>query len=74
VAPNRKNGRARRCRRLVTLRGSFTLSGTSGANRFHFSGRLARRRLSPGSYTLVATPYTGAAAGVRARTHFRVVK
>jgi hypothetical protein len=74
VAPNRKNGRARRCTRLVTLSGSFTLSGTGGANRFHFSGRLAHRRLSPGRYTLVATPYTGAAAGVRARTRFRVVK
>jgi hypothetical protein len=74
VAPKTKNRRARRCTRRVRLRGSFTLPGTGGANRFHFTGRLAGRRLAPGTYTLVATPFKGAATGLQARTRFRIVK
>jgi hypothetical protein len=74
VAPSRRNVGARRCRRLVTLRGSFTRAGTAGTNRFHFTGRLAGKRLPLGAYTLVATPHTGATAGLRARTRFRIVK
>jgi hypothetical protein len=38
---------------------SFTYNGRTGANRFHFSGRLAGHRLSPGAYRLVASA-TGA--------------
>ncbi len=47
----RRAGRA--CVRYVRL-GSFTHRDAAGANSFHFTGRLGRRRLAPGSYRLQA--------------------
>jgi hypothetical protein len=56
VAPTPRNRKAPRCTRTVTLRGSFTTSGHTGANTFRFTGRLAGKTLAQGSYTLIATP------------------
>ncbi len=66
---------ARRCTRAQTLRGSFAHAGAAGANSFRFTGRLRRRALPPGPYTLVARlpkPATGAAA--RTTRAFRIVR
>jgi hypothetical protein len=54
VRPTRADRTRPRCRRYRTLRGSFSRRSTAGLNRFRFSGRLAGRRLRPGSYRLVA--------------------
>jgi uncharacterized cupredoxin-like copper-binding protein len=61
-------------KKLKTLRGSFTVRGKSGSNRFHFSGRLRHKKLRPGAYVLVATPGTGAFKGKAVSVHFRVVR
>jgi hypothetical protein len=73
VKPTKKNRRARACTRLVTLRGSFTRSGQLGRNSFRFTGRLARRKLAPGRYKLIATPSAGGQAGNPTRASFRIV-
>jgi FG-GAP-like repeat/Abnormal spindle-like microcephaly-assoc'd, ASPM-SPD-2-Hydin len=73
VAPTRRNRPAHRCTRYVRMPGSFRLAGRSGANRFHFSGRVRGRKLSPGSYRLVATPRTGI-AGRPVRAGFRILR
>ena len=53
--PSARNRRGKRCTRFVRVTGSFTHSGGTGANRFRFTGRVAGRKLVPGSYRLVAT-------------------
>jgi hypothetical protein len=65
VAPRRSNARRPRCTRYVSVRGSFTVAGVAGANRFRFSGRLAGRALRPGRHRLTGTPTD--AAGNRGR-------
>jgi lysophospholipase L1-like esterase len=54
VEPTRRNRDARRCTRYVFVLGAFIHHGHTGANSFRFTGRLARRRLRPGGYRLVA--------------------
>jgi PKD domain-containing protein len=61
-------------KKLRTLRGSFTVRGKSGSNRFRFSGRLRHKKLKPGRYVLVATPGTGAFKGKAVSAHFRIVR
>lgn len=73
-APSRRNRHKHRCTRYVKVRGSFTLAGHAGVNSFRFRGRLAKRKLKPGTYRLVATPSVGASAGRVVRTTFRIVK
>ena len=65
VGPTRTNRARPRCTRWPALRGSFTHRGSSGVNRFLFTGRLAGRALSSGSYRLVAQAVD--AAGNRSR-------
>jgi hypothetical protein len=67
---NRKHGA---CTRLVPVAGSFTRSGAAGANTFHFTGRLAGKKLEPGSYRLAATPRTGTGSGIGATAGFKIV-
>jgi hypothetical protein len=65
----------RRGRRWVALRGAFARTGTAGANRFRFSGRVAGRRLAPGRYRLVAIARDAAGNPSKvARREFRVVR
>ena len=75
VAPNRSNRRKPRCTRYVAVRGSFTHRGRAGSNSFKFTGRVGGRKLSPGSYQLVAVAKD--AAGNRSaqkRANFRIVR
>jgi DNA-binding beta-propeller fold protein YncE len=51
--------------------GAFTHQGSSGTNRFRFSGRVRGRRLKPGRYRLVARIPGSTAAK---RTGFRIVR
>jgi hypothetical protein len=74
VRPTRRNRKARRCTRTVTLHGSFAERGAAGANSFRFTGRLGRKALKPGSYRLVATPTSGRLKGRSLNARFRIVK
>lgn len=73
VPQTRRNRTAPRCRRIVTLRGSFTVAGRAGPNRIRFSGRLRGRKLAPGYYTLVATPRADGTNGRAVGTPFRIL-
>ncbi|MBI5310819.1 MAG: CSLREA domain-containing protein [Actinobacteria bacterium] len=46
----------RRCVVYRRVAGSFTHAGSSGANKFSFTGRVRRRPLKPGRYRLSGTP------------------
>jgi WD40 repeat protein len=65
---------ARSCT-LVSTKGTLTRSGQSGANQLGFSGRLGRRKLSPGSYTLVVRATDSAGNRSRTKTlHFTILR
>jgi hypothetical protein len=74
VRPTKANQSAPRCPRLVALPGSFTRAGSSGVNRFRFTGRLAGHELAIGSYRLIATPTADGKIGLAATAPFRVIK
>jgi Tol biopolymer transport system component len=67
-----KPGRA--CTRAVR-RGTLTLAGKAGANRFAFTGRVARKRLAAGRHraTVRARDAAGNRSGAKKRT-FRVLR
>jgi hypothetical protein len=69
---NRAHG-GKRCTRYTNV-GSFTHVDSAGANGFHFTGRVSRRTLRPGSYRLQAVA-RGATRkpGPPATTGFRVI-
>jgi hypothetical protein len=73
VKPTRSNRRAGRCTRYVTLPGSFVRAGQAGGNSFRFTGRLSGRKLTPGSYQLLATPFIGTMSGQAASAPFRII-
>jgi hypothetical protein len=65
----------RRRRGRPRIAGAFTHHGRAGANAFRFTGRVRKRRLPVGRYTLVASATGRAgnpAAGARAR--FTIVR
>lgn len=75
VRPAAAPPRARRCTRQQTLKGSFADQGAPGQNRFRFTGRLRRKALAPGSYTLVAKlPRPARGRGATATRAFRIVR
>jgi hypothetical protein len=53
VAPARARRGAKACLRTQRLKGSFAHQGTAGQNALRFTGRLRRKALAPGPYTLV---------------------
>ncbi len=61
----RRPRKAKKCRKLVRVKGAFTHAGTQGANRFRFSGYLRGKRLRPGVYRMLGVPTD--AAGNRGR-------
>jgi hypothetical protein len=64
VAQTRKNRHKRRCTRRVVA-GALGFSAHAGTNKVRFQGRISRRKkLAPGTYTLIAT---ATAAGLRSR-------
>jgi hypothetical protein len=71
--PTKSNRRAHACTRIVALPGHFTRASVSGTNRFGFTGRLGGRRLTPGTYRLVATPGAGTTPGRAGSVSFRIV-
>jgi hypothetical protein len=74
VPQTKKNRKAKKCTRVVTLRGSFAQNGKAGANSFRFTGRLAGKKLPPGRYTLVVTPTANGKTGRAVSTPFRIIK
>jgi hypothetical protein len=68
----RKNRKARACKRLVKLPGTFMLAGRSGRNSFRFTGRVHGHPLPPGSYELIATPSADRHTGRPVDTVFRI--
>jgi hypothetical protein len=74
VAQTHANGHRRSCKRTIT-RAILTHAGHLGTNALAFYGRIAgKRRLAPGTYTLVVT---ASAAGLRsapARLTFTIVR
>jgi subtilisin-like proprotein convertase family protein len=71
----RRNRRARRCTRWVSLRRGLSRRGRAGSNRFRFRGRVGGRRLRRGAYRLVATATdaTGNRSSRRS-VRFRIVR
>jgi hypothetical protein len=58
-ATTKKNRHAKKCTRYVRVKGSFVRNGVSGANHFHWNGRLKGKALKAGSYRLIATVGSG---------------
>jgi hypothetical protein len=69
VKSTAKNTKHAKCTRPVDLSGTLVKSGTAGRNQLVFNGKIGRRTIGPGSYTLVATPANGTASVVS----FRIV-
>jgi plastocyanin len=65
------NRRARRCTLTVT-RGKLSFAGHQGTNKVAFQGRLARGRLSPGTYTLIASASSSGLASAPERLTFTI--
>jgi hypothetical protein len=53
--PTRANRTKKKCPLFKPVKGGFTHSGSAGANRFKFSGRIQNKALKPGRYRLVAS-------------------
>lgn len=64
--------KGRRCTRLVTI-GSFEFHDRVGTEKFHFTGRLRRRKLKPGHYMLVAVPRAAGHAGGSRSLGFQIL-
>ncbi len=65
---------ARSCT-LAIAKGTLTRHGQSGANQLGFSGRLGRKKLSPGSYTLVVRATDAAGNHSRKKSvHFIILR
>jgi hypothetical protein len=72
--PSRKNSKHKRCSRFVK-KGTLTRTDKSGANSLHFTGRIGRRALKPGSYRVTITANDAAGNKSKPKTlSFRVVK
>jgi uncharacterized membrane protein len=67
LQPTRARRRAKRCTRLVTM-GTLTRGAALGANSVRFTGRIGRRKLSPGKYAAVLTASDTAGNRSKART------
>jgi len=71
VLRGRRGGK--RGTRFVQVPGSFSHVDSVGANEFHFTGRVDRRKLPPGKYQLSATPEVPGYVGGTVATRFRVI-
>ena len=68
----RKKAKRSKCSRYKLVKNSFTLTGKAGKNSFRFRGRMGGKKLKPGRYRLVATPFIGKAKGKVQRAKFRI--
>jgi hypothetical protein len=74
VAPHLGNRNARSCVRWLKVRGQIERAGVAGSNSFRFTGRLAGRKLTSGSYRVVsAATDTAGNRSVVARRAFGVL-
>jgi len=62
----------RRCARYMKI-GQFTHTDKVGVNRFHFTGRLKGKRLTPGRYRFRAVPSQGSRLGIAAAAGFTIL-
>lgn len=62
----------KRCTRYVKVRGGFSVAGRSGANKFRFTGRISDRKLTRGTYRLVARPSAAGKQGTAIRARFKI--
>jgi hypothetical protein len=69
----RSRRHAHRCSAQVQS-GGFTHADTSGANRFHFTGRVAGGALRPGMYVLSDVATNAGGASRAATATFRIVR
>ena len=69
LAPRRGARHPRACTRWLAL-GRFSRKDVAGANRFHFTGRLNRSALRPGSYRLAASAAVGRSVSVTEHAGF----
>src|SRR5437588_11217221 len=69
----KRGARVRHCTRYVSV-GSFSHNDLTGANHFHFTGRVQRRRLKPGAYKLSATPRANDKVGKATTKSFRIIR
>jgi hypothetical protein len=53
VKPTPSNRSAPKCKRFVSVKGSFRVAGTAGKNHFRFTGRLRGKARPNGRYRLV---------------------
>ena len=75
VRPGAAKPGAKSCLRQKLLKGSFAHGGKAGQNSFRFTGRLRRKALAPGAYTLVARlPRPATGRGALATKAFRIVR
>ena len=74
VMPTRRNRNATRCPRYVPVKGSFSRRARAGVNSFYFTGRVGGRRLSRGTYRLMATPRAGGVWGRSQTRTFKIIR
>ena len=78
VRPKRSNRGKASCRRLVAVKGSFSVAAAKtriGKNTVRFRGRVGGKRLKPGSYLLTARAQgSERGEGKPLRTAFRIVR
>jgi len=78
VRAKRSNRGKASCRRLVAVKGSFSVAAAKtriGKNTVRFRGRVGGKRLKPGSYLLTARAQgSGRGEGKPLRTAFRIVR
>lgn len=74
VKPTAKNSGHKKCTRWVTLKGSFSIVGKTGTNKFKFRGRIGGKTLKPGKYRLGLTPSIAGRNGKPRYVKFRIKK
>ena len=77
VRAKRSNRGKASCRRLVAVKGSFSVAAAKtriGKNTVRFRGRVGGKRLKPGSYMLTARAKGSEAEGKPLRTAFRIAR
>ncbi len=75
AALKKSNRKRRACTRWVKVKGSFTVAGKAGENKFTFRGRVGAKSLKPRSYRLNGQA-TDKAENVSASRHkgFKIVR
>jgi hypothetical protein len=73
VAKSKHNAKKPHCTRTVTA-GTVTLTGRAGARKVKFYGRVGKKKLTPGTYTVVITAKAGGITSVAHSLKFTIAK